>query len=79
MPKNDLMILAGCAYTKREVEKFLSYGTRRVYATCDLSDDGKPEGFRWFRVSAVRAEDCILYAKSLNTGIWYPVGTLEVR
>lgn len=76
----DLMKLAGCPYSKREIEKILSYGdSRQVYATCDQPiGDGERKDV-WFRVSNIRVENTALYACSLNTCIWYPVGKLEVR
>lgn len=83
MPKTlaaDLMNLAGCPYSKNEIEKILSYGdTRLVYATCDQPIGEGERKDVWFRVSRIRIENAFLYARSLNTDIWYPVGKLEVR
>lgn len=75
-----LLKIAGCPYTKREIEKLLSLGgALMVYATCDQP---LGEGERvdvWFRVSRIRVENFCLYARALNTDIWYPVGKLDVR
>jgi hypothetical protein len=81
MPLNaDLMKLAQCPYSKKEIEKILDFGdTRTVYATCDQPlGDGERKDV-WFRVSRIRTENAVLYARSLNTDVWYPVGKMEVR
>ena len=76
----NLLEAVGCPYSKREIEKILSYGgTQRVYATPDQPLGEGERNEVWFRVSRIRVENSFLYAQALNTDVWYPVAKLEVR